>query len=195
MAMLVLLEALSPEQRAVVLLRDVFDYSYDEIARIVDKRPEAVRQLAVRARRHLEDGRPRFDASREQQEELVARFLAAAREGNLADLESLLAHDVTLTGDGGGKAPALARQLHGRVRVAHTLMAWLNAGRRIAGATVEPVEVNAGPGALFLDGQRRVIAVWSLDVQDGVIRNIRSVVNPDKLRHIGPTIDLKTARG
>ena len=121
MAMLVLLETLSPEQRAVLLLRDVFDYGYGEIAGIVGKNEDNVRQLASRARAHVEAGRPRFQTSREQRDELARRFFAAATEGDLAGLEALLAHDVVLTGDGGGKVPALARPLQGRHRVARAL--------------------------------------------------------------------------
>ena len=120
MAMLVLLETLSPEQRAVLLLRDVFDYGYGEIARIVGKSEDNVRQLATRARAHVDAGRPRFQTSREQRDELARRFFAAATEGDLAGLEALLAHDVVLTGDGGGKVPALGRPLQGRTpRRAH----------------------------------------------------------------------------
>src|SRR5947209_17949360 len=119
LAMLVLLESLSPEQRAVLLLHDVFDYGYGEIAPIVGKSEDNVRQLATRARRHVEEGRPRFQTTREQREELARRFFAATEHGDLAALEALLAHDVELTGDGGGKVPALGRTLRGRARVAH----------------------------------------------------------------------------
>ena len=122
MAMLVVLESLSPEQRAVLLLRDVFEYRVDEIAPIVGKSEDNVRQLASRARRRVDEGRPRFTTSREQQEELTEKFLAAAQEGDLGALEALLAHGVMLTGDGGGNVPALARSLHGRSRVARTLL-------------------------------------------------------------------------
>jgi RNA polymerase sigma-70 factor (ECF subfamily) len=118
LAMLVLLESLSPEQRAVLLLHDVFDYGYPEIAAIVGKREDNVRQLATRARRHVEQRWPRFRTTREQRDELTRRFFAASERGDLAGLEALLAHDVELTGDGGGKAPALARSLRGRSRVA-----------------------------------------------------------------------------
>src|SRR5436190_20921919 len=122
LALLVLLESLSPEQRAVLLLRDVFDYGYPEIAAIVGKSEANVRQLATRARRHVEQRRPRFQTTREQQEELARRFFAAAEQGDLAGLEALLASEVELTGDGGGKAPALARTLRGRGRGARTLI-------------------------------------------------------------------------
>jgi RNA polymerase sigma-70 factor (ECF subfamily) len=192
MAMLVLLESLSPEQRAVLLLRDVFDYRYDEIAPIVGKTEDNVRQLATRARRHVEQGRPRFETTREQREELARRFFAAAREGDLGGLEALLAHDVVLTGDGGGKVPALARSLHGRNRVARTLLNWVKLGARIPGARIRPVEVNGAPGALLLDGEERLIAVWALEIAKGQVQSIRSVVNPEKLAHLGPVADLRT---
>src|SRR5919107_1497034 len=154
LAMLVLLEGLSPEQRAVLLLHDVFDYGYPEIGAIVGKSEDSARQLATRARRHVEQRRPRFQTTREQREELARRFFAAAEQGDLAGLEALLAHDVELTGDGGGKAPALARSLRGRNRVARTLINWVRLGARLPGASLRPVEVHGGPGALFLAGQR-----------------------------------------
>jgi RNA polymerase sigma-70 factor (TIGR02957 family) len=190
MAFLVLLESLSPEQRAVLLLRDVFDYGYDEIARIVGKTEDNTRKLATRARRHVEEGRPRFEASREQRDALAERFFAAAQGGDLDGLEALLAHDVVLHGDGGGKAPALARALHGRTRVARALMAWMRQGAKIAGASMRPVEVNGQPGALMLDGEQRVISVMSLDIADDQVQGIRSIVNPDKLGHVGPVADV-----
>ncbi|HEY1509336.1 MAG TPA: RNA polymerase sigma-70 factor [Solirubrobacteraceae bacterium] len=189
-AMLVLLESLSPEQRAVLLLRDVFDYGYDEIARIVGKSEDNVRQLASRARQHVEDRRPRFQTSREQRDALARKFLAAAQEGDLGGLEALLAHDVVLTGDGGGKVPALARSLHGRSRVAQTLLNWLKLGSRVPGASMRIVEVNGEPGALLLDGEQRLIGVWAFEIADGQIRGISSIVNPDKLAHLGPVADL-----
>jgi RNA polymerase sigma-70 factor (ECF subfamily) len=188
-AMLVLLESLSPEQRAVVLLRDVFDYEYAEIARIVGKSEDNVRQLASRARAHLEQRRPRFQTSREQREELSRRFFAAVQDGDLAGLEALLAHDVVLRGDGGGKVPALARPLRGRSRVARALVNWIRVGSRIPGASIRPVEVNGTPGALFLDGDGRLAAVWALEIAGGEIVALSSVVNPDKLGHLGPVAD------
>jgi RNA polymerase sigma-70 factor (TIGR02957 family) len=191
-AMLVVLESLSPEQRAVLLLHDVFDYAYPEIAEIVGKREDNVRQLATRARRHVEQRRPRFQTTREQQEELAARFFAAAEQGDLAGLEALLASDVQLTGDGGGKVPALARSLHGRNRVARTLLNWNRLAARVPGVSVRPVEVNGGPGGLYLDAQQRLIGVVALDIADGQITSISSIVNPDKLTHLGPIADFKS---
>src|ERR671938_67726 len=192
LAMLVLLASLSPEQRAVLLLHDVFDYGYPEIAGIVGKSEDNVRQLASRARRHVEQGRPRFQTTREQHDELARRFFAAAEQGDLAGLEALLAHDVELTGDGGGKVPALARPLQGRNRVARTLINWIRLAARLPGASLRPVEVNGGPGALFLDPQQRLIGVLALDIAGGQIRSISGIANPDKLTHLGPVADYKS---
>jgi RNA polymerase sigma-70 factor (ECF subfamily) len=157
-----------------------------------------VRQLATRARRHVEQRRPRFTTTREQREELTRRFFAAVEQGDLAGLESLLASDVELTGDGGGKVPALARSLRGRNRVARTVINWVRLAGRIPGVSLRPIEVNGGPGALYLDAQQRLIAVLALDIRGGQITSINSIVNPDKLRHLGPVADatslLKAAR-
>ena len=189
-AMLVLLETLSPEQRAVLLLRDVFDYGYGEIAQIIGKNEDNVRQLASRARSHVDAGRPRFQSSREQRDELARRFFAAATDGDLAGLEALLAHDVVLTGDGGGKVPALGHPVAGRTRVAQTLMSWIRLGSRVPGASIREVEVNGMPGALLLDGKGRLVGVWELEIGDGEIQGVNSVVNPDKLAHLGPLTDM-----
>ena len=192
LAMLVLLESLSPEQRAVLLLHDVFDYGYPEIAAIVGKNEDNVRQLATRARRHVQQRRPRFQTTRGQRDELARRFFAAAEHGDLAALEALLAHDVELTADGGGKVPALARSLHGRNRVARTLVKGLRQFSRLPGVSLRHVEVNGGPGALFLDGQERLIGVVALDIADGQIRSFRAIWNPDKLAHLGPVADIQS---
>ncbi|HEX8053749.1 MAG TPA: RNA polymerase sigma-70 factor [Thermoleophilaceae bacterium] len=193
LAFLVLLESLSPEQRAAFLLREVFDEPYDRIAEIVGTSEQNARQLATRARRHVEERRPRFEASREQREELAARFFAATEDGDLEGLEELLAHDVVLHGDGGGKVPALARAVHGRARVARTLTAWQRAGDRLlGGVTLRREEVNGQPGALFFDGEGRLFSVMVIDVAEGQIQGVRSIVNPDKLRHLGPVANLGT---
>jgi RNA polymerase sigma-70 factor (TIGR02957 family) len=193
LALLVLLESLSPEQRAALLLHDVFDYGYPEIAAIVGKSEDNVRQLATRARRHVQQRRPRFHTTREQRDELARRFFAAVEHGDLAGLEALLAHDVELTGDGGGKVPALARTLRGRNRVARTLINGIRqATARLPGISLRPVEVNGGPGALILDGQQHLIGVWALDIAGGQITSISGIVNPDKLTHLGPVADLSS---
>jgi RNA polymerase sigma-70 factor (TIGR02957 family) len=191
-AMLVLLESLSPEQRAVLLLHDVFDYGYPEIAEIVGKSDDNVRQLATRARRHVKLGRPRFKTTRQQREELARRFFAAAEQGDLAGLEAMLAHDVEMTGDGGGKVPAIKRSLRGRSRVAQSLIDHIPRVTGLPGVSVRPAEVNGGPGGLLLDGRQQLIGVWALDIADGQITNISVVVNPDKLAHLGPVGDLRS---
>jgi RNA polymerase sigma-70 factor (TIGR02957 family) len=192
LAFLVLLEGLSPEQRAAFLLREVFDEPYDRIAEIVGTSEQNARQLATRARRHVEERRPRFEASREQREELAARFFAAAEEGDLQGLEELLAHDVVLRGDGGGKAPALKRALHGRARVARTLVkGWTRVAARLGGVTTRRQEVNGQPGALFFDRDGRLLSVVILDVAEGQIQGVSAIANPDKLRHLGPVADVR----
>jgi RNA polymerase sigma-70 factor (ECF subfamily) len=194
LAFLVLLESLSPEQRAAYLLHDVFDEPYDQIAEIVGTSAQNARQLAARARRHVEERRPRFESTREQREELATRFFAAAEQGDIEGLEKLLAHDVVLRGDGGGKAPALARAIYGRARAARTLVNSLRARARF-GITWRREEVNGQPGALFFDRDGRLISVMSLDVAEGRIQSVSSVVNPDKLRHLGPLADLDALLG
>jgi RNA polymerase sigma-70 factor (ECF subfamily) len=190
LAMLVLLESLSPEQRAALLLHDVFGYPYAEITGILGKSEDAVRQLASRARRHVAERRPRFRTTREQRERLAERFFAAARDGDLPALERLLADDVVLTGDGGGKVPALARSVRGRVRVARTLLTWVRIGSRAPGAGWRRTDINGEPGALLVDGDERVLGVWALGFSDGSITSISSVINPDKLTHLGPVGDM-----
>jgi RNA polymerase sigma-70 factor (ECF subfamily) len=190
LAFLVLLESLSPEQRAAYLLHDVFDEPYDRIAEIVGTTVQNARQLAARARRHVEERRPRYEATREQREQLATRFFAAAEQGDIEGLERLLAHDVVLRGDGGGKAPALARAVYGRARAARTLVNSMRARARF-GITWRRGEVNGQPGALFFDRDGRLISVMSLDVAEGQIQSVSSVVNPDKLRHLGPVGDVR----
>jgi RNA polymerase sigma-70 factor (ECF subfamily) len=198
LAMLVLLESLSPEQRAVLLLHDVFDYDHAQIAQVIGKSQDNVRQLATRARRHVEQRRPRFQTTHQQRDELARRFFQAVEHGDLSGLEALLAHDVDLTGDGGGKVPALARTLRGRNRVARTLINWVRLGARLPGWSLRPVEVNGGPGALYLDARLRLIAVVALDIAGAQITRINAIVNPDKLAHLGPVGDftslLRSAR-
>src|SRR3954451_18565822 len=191
LAFLVLLESLSPEQRAAFLLHDVFDYGYDEVASIVGKSEDNARQLAARARRHVEGRRPRFESSGEQREELARRFFAAARDGDLGALESMLAHDVVLRGDGGGKVPALARSLHGRSRVARTLRNWGRQGARMPGIAMRQAEVNGRPGIVITDGEGRVVSVMGVEMGGGGVTAVSSIVNPDKLAHLGEVADVR----
>jgi RNA polymerase sigma-70 factor (TIGR02957 family) len=188
LAMLVLLESLSPEQRAVLLLHDVFDYDHAQIAEIIGKSHDNVRQLGRRARRHVEQRRPRFQTTREQRDELAHRFFQATEHGDLAALEALLAHDVVLTGDGGGKAPA--RSLRGRSHVARALVDYWNRSGALLNVQARLTEINGGSGAVILDGGGRVISVVVLDIDRGQIQGVNSIVNPDKLAHLGPTANL-----
>ncbi len=166
------------------LLHDVFDYPYGDVAGIVGKTESAVRQIAVRARRHVEERRPRFEPSRAARDELAERFLKATRDGDVKALEELLAEDIVITGDGGGKAPALARPLRGSRRAARTLVAWGAAARKLGVVSAVRVEVNGQPGVLAVGADGRAVSVMELDIRDGRIQSICSVVNPDKLAHL-----------
>jgi RNA polymerase sigma-70 factor (ECF subfamily) len=188
MAALLLLERLSPLERAVFVLREVFGFGFPEVASMVGRSEAACRQLGVRARRHMDAGRPRFEADRRERDELASRFFDALREGDVEGLRELLAADVQLVGDSGGKAPQLARAIIGAENVARVLASvfpWLV---RID-VTLEPREVNGQPGAIFRDRDDKVLATLALDVLDGRIQTIHSVQNPDKLRHVGPVAD------
>ena len=188
MAALVLLERLSPLERAVFVLREVFGLGFPEVAAAVGRSEAACRQLAVRARRHMDAGRPRFGADRREREELAARFFGALRDGDVEALRDLLAADVQMVGDGGGKAPALARVVVGAGNVARLLGSVFPVLVR-AGATAELRELNGQPGAILRDREGNVAGTVTLDVLDGRIQAVRSVVNPDKLRHLGTPAD------
>ncbi len=189
-AFLILLESQTPEQRAVFLLHDVFDYSYEEIARIIGKSEPTCRQIAVRARARVLERRPRFRVPPEQRDELADRFFGAVRDGDLSALEQLLAEDVSLHGDGGGKAPAITRPLRGRSSVANALLAWTKAALRSGGFVVQRTEVNGQPAAMILTPEKSILGVMVLDIVDGQVAVVRSIVNPDKLRHIGSVENL-----
>jgi RNA polymerase sigma-70 factor (TIGR02957 family) len=191
LAFLVLLESLSPEQRAAFLLHDVFDYDYDRVAEIVGTSDENARQLASRARRHVQDGRARFDASEEQREMLAASFFDAIGDGDFETLESLLAEDVELHGDGGGVAPAIRHPVFGRAKAAQLMRNWGRLSERIGGIQVRRVTVNGQPGAQILDPDGKLINVLAVDIAEGKIQTIRSIVNPEKLGHLGPLADIQ----
>jgi len=188
MAALLLLERLTPLERAVFVLREVFGFGFPEVAAAVGRSEAACRQLAVRARRHMDVGRPRFEADRREREDLAARFFDALREGDIDGLRELLAADVQMVGDGGGKAPALARGVVGADNVARVLASIFPVLARID-ARVEPREVNGDPGAILRDRDGKVVGTLTLEVLGGRIQTIRSVVNPDKLGHVGPVAD------
>ena len=188
MAALLLLERLSPLERAVFVLHEVFGFRFPEIASAVGRSEAACRQLAVRARHHMDAGRPRFEADRSGREELAARFFGALAEGDVDGLRELLAADVQLVGDAGGKAPALAGSIIGAEKVARVLASYYPWLVRVE-VTFEPHEVNGEPGAIFRDRDGKVLNTIALDVLDGQIRTIRAVSNPDKLGHVGSVAD------
>ena len=182
-----LLEKLSPVERAVFLLREVFDYPYDEVARIVGKSPENCRQILVRARDHVEKGRRRFDVSREEREEVARRFLSAWEGGNMDGLIELLAPDATVFGDGGGKAPSLPAPLVGAERVAKALIGWARQADSY-GLVHRPAQVNGEPGLVFYDTDGKPVWVAALEIAEGVVVAVRSVLNPDKLAHVAARV-------
>jgi RNA polymerase sigma-70 factor (ECF subfamily) len=188
MAALVLLERLTPLERAVFVLREVFGFGFAEIAPAVRRSQAACRQLAVRARRHMDAGRPRFEADRGERELLAGRFFDAFREGDVDGLRELLAADAQLVGDGGGKAPQLARDIVGAENVARVLAA-TGASLAAIGVMMERHEVNGQPGAIFRDRDGKVLNAVALDILGGRIQAIRAVINPDKLGHMGPVAD------
>ena len=193
MAFLLLLERLSPVERAVFLLHDVFSYDYDEIARIVGKSEDNCRQLAVRARRHVGEHRPRFEASRRKREELAARFFSAVGDGDLNGLVTMLAADAVVYGDSGGTSPSWPRPIVGRDRVVRLLLGIAQQIRRV-GISIHPTEVNGQPGARLLDPGGHLVSVFVLDIAGGQVQTVRSVINPDKLRHLGPLADVPGLR-
>ncbi len=186
MAFLVLLESLAPAERAVFLLREVFGYDYRDIADITGKTEAACRQIFTRARRRIDEGRPRFETSRADGEELTALFLAAAGGGDMTSLLERLAPDVLFYGDSGGKGETtFIAPVYGRERVAEVVRIQVERTLQL-GASLRPVRVNEQPGMLACDADGDLIAVIAFDVLDGQVQAIRAVANPEKLRHIGP---------
>ena len=185
MAFLLLLERLTPEQRAAFLLRDVFDYPYEQIAAIVGIGEQNARQLVSRARKHVDHGRPRFEASPERREQLANSFVAALRGGDLEALEELLARDVMVHADGGGRVRAIARPIYGRGRVARLLLKVMRAAEPFGGWSLRQVQVNGQPGVMRSDAAGKLSEVLVLDITvDGHISAVRAIINPDKLRHL-----------
>jgi RNA polymerase sigma-70 factor, ECF subfamily len=184
LAFMAVLERLTPVERAVFVLHEVFGYSHDEIAGIVDKSAANCRQLLVRARRHLERGRPRFEPSRERREALLARFLAAIRAGDVEGLIDLLAADAVSYADGGGKARATPLPIFGAAKVARL---WARLGTDTRQYTLEQVDVNGQPGVVARGEDGAVAGVLTLEVAGGRVQAVWAVVNPDKLARV-PTL-------
>jgi RNA polymerase sigma-70 factor (ECF subfamily) len=186
LAFLVLLESLTPVERAVFILREVFNHGYGEIASIVGKSEDNCRQIAVRARRQVEAKKPRFEASRARRKELTLRFFEAVMSEDQQGLIDLLAADVVAYGDGGGKAAAFPRPVHGRDKVARLLLGPTARGGRAAVSGMRLAEVNGQPGAVFFDRDGRPVVVVTLDIADDLVQSVRAIANPDKLRHLPP---------
>jgi RNA polymerase sigma-70 factor (ECF subfamily) len=189
LAFLLLLERLSPDERAVLVLRESFEYEFDDIAEILDTSPANARQLLSRARRRVDEERPRFDPDPGERRALVARFLDAARGGDMDGLVALLAPDAVMVGDGGGKARSIPRPMHGAAAIARAIVAFYGQIEQW-GVTLQPALVNGQPGFRTVAPDGRLVNVTSLDVEDGSIRRLHAVLNPDKLGHLGPLSDL-----
>jgi RNA polymerase sigma-70 factor (ECF subfamily) len=188
MGFLVLLESLTPVERAVFLLREVFEYDYDEIASVVDKSEDNCRQIAVRARQHVQAGKPRFETSKAEREELARRFFEAAGEGDVESLLGMLAADVVAYADGGGKGFASPKPVYGREKVVRALTAGAARGRQLGVVAIRRAEINGQPGALFLDADDVPIAAISLDIADGQVQTMHAVSNPEKLAHLRESV-------
>lgn len=183
MAFLVLMESLSPVERAVFLLRETFGYDYDRIAAIVEKSEANCRQIFTRARQRIDQRAPRFEVSEQRRDELARRFFAACETGDLAALEELLAEDVVFYGDGGGKGPAVKRPVEGREQVARFVLGIVRQAVRTQ-VRIEPAAVNGEPGACLVDVDGTVLAVLSLEIGAGGVHALRNQLNPDKLAHL-----------
>jgi len=194
MAALVLLERLSPVERAVFVLREVFGFNFAEIASAVDRSEAACRQLAARARRHMDVVRPRFEVDPTERVQLAKRFFAAFRDGDVDELQVLLAADALLAAaarlvaDSGGNAPQWGAGIVGAANVARLLASLVGPFARIGGI-VETLGMNGHPGAIFRSRDAEVVNTWTLDIFDGHVQTIRTVLNPDKLGHLGPAAD------
>jgi RNA polymerase sigma-70 factor, ECF subfamily len=188
MSFLLVLERLSPVERAVFLLHDVFGYSFAEVAGMIDRSAENCRQIGVRARRHVAEHAPRFSTTRAERDALASRFLAAFTDGDLDGLVSMLAADVVLQGDSGGHQPSWPNAIAGRDRVARVLVGLATDIRRL-GLIVHTVSVNGEPGVTVHSPDGGLINVIALDIAEGSVQTLRSVINPDKLGHLGPLAD------
>jgi RNA polymerase sigma-70 factor (TIGR02957 family) len=179
-----LLERLSPLERAVFLLREVFEYDYDEIAAIIERSEANCRQILSRAHKHIDADKPRFEISGPHQAELADSFLAAMQEGEVDRLVTFLADDAVFYGDGGGKGRGLPKPVFGAEKIARLLVGFF-AGYRSIEARMQPVQINGQPGVLAFDNEGRLINVFAFDIVGDVLQTVRSMINPDKLGHLG----------
>jgi RNA polymerase sigma-70 factor (ECF subfamily) len=189
LAMLVLLEQLAPDERAVFVLREAFDMPFGEIGEIIGASPDACRQKLSRAKRRIDKDVPRFDPDPAERHALAHSYLRAAREGDFTALTAMLAPDVVMVGDGGGKARSLPKPMVGAQPVARALATFY----KIAvewGVTLHPAVVNGQPGFRSLAPDGRLVNVVEIEVADGKVQRIHSMLNPDKLSHIGLVSDL-----
>ena len=183
LAFLTLLERLTPVERAVYVLHELFGYSHDEVSEIVEKSPANCRQILARARRHVEAGRPRFEPSRDRREALLARFLDAVRMGDVDGLVGLLAADAVHYADGGGKARATMLPIFGAQKIARL---WASLGRTQGPYEIRAVDVNGQPGVAATGPDGTVLSVITVDVADDRVQAVWAVVNPDKLARVPP---------
>lgn len=188
-AFLLLLERLTPQERAAFVLRESVGHDFARIAEVLGTTEANARQLLHRARTRLAEGRRRFDVDRREHADLTHRFLAAVRAGDVTRLERLLAPDAEFVADGGGRAPAVTAPVRGAVRVARFVGRLVELGARI-GVGYRDVEANGEPALAVLGPDGEVLAVIAADVQDGQVGRVRNLMNPDKLRHLGPTGDV-----
>jgi RNA polymerase sigma-70 factor (ECF subfamily) len=189
LAMLVLLERLAPDERAVFVLREAFDMPFADIGEIIDASPDACRQRLSRARRRIEKDLPRFDPDPAERHALARSFLRAAREGDFAGLVAMLAPDAVLVGDGGGKARSIPKPMVGGPQVARALSTFYKIAGEM-GVTLHPAIVNGQPGFRSLAPDGRLLNVVQVDVADGRVQRVHSMLNPDKLGHLGLVSDL-----
>ena len=183
-AFLVVLERLTPVERAAFLLREIFDYDYPQVAEIIDRTEANARQLVFRAKKHLDENRPRFDADLELRDRLLTRFMAAAEAGDLNELEGLLAEDAAMYADGGGKVTAARKPIFGRARLARLAAVFERKSQPYGPFTDQRVHVGGQPGYIRRLPDGAILYVRSIDVVDGRIQTIRTVLNPGKLEHL-----------
>ncbi|MBN2730852.1 MAG: RNA polymerase sigma-70 factor [Balneolaceae bacterium] len=183
MAMLVVLDQLTPIQRAVFIFREIFDYDYDTIANMVDKSPSHCRKIAQRARDQIRENRPQFDDNMVGQQERVQAFVEAVQEGDLSEIEQLLAKDAILYSDGGGKVTAARKPIYGASKIARFMVGIQKQSPPDAKWTIKFREINGEPGMVLWIG-KKLFNVWSFHIEEHQIKNIYVVLNPDKLEHI-----------